>query len=422
MKRFQIVILFLGLFFGSLSAQDNKPTNYPSKDFNNEANPIASEDAEVGGRVVIFAHQYPKSFNYYTNQSWFSSTLFGLLYDTLLGSNPITLERIPGIVNKWAISADKTTYTMSIDPNAKWSDGKPISPADVVYTYEIVMKSLTGSFRTQFEKLNKPEIIDEHTFKIVAKEVHWSIEDIIANIQVLPKHVMESKEFEKINFEFPVVSGSYKIKEIKEEIFVELERRNDWWQGKYKANKGINNFQFIKYKFFAEENNAWDAFQKGEIDLFAVYMAKRWVEMAVGEKYDKYQIVKQKVYNFNPTNWQGFVMNMRRPLFQDKKVRQALAHLLNRNRFNEELMFNQYTMTNSYFEDLYSKEIPMKNRVVDFNKEKAKKLLEEAGWKPNKDGILEKDGRTFEFNFLTNDSNSNKFLDIYSDDLKNVGH
>lgn len=421
MKRFQIVILFAFVFLSAINAQDAKVTSFPTKDFNNEVNPIASEDAEVGGRIVIFGHQYPKSFNYYTDQNSFSAALFGKLFESLLSTHPITLETIPGIVNKWTVSEDKTTYTLNIDPKAKWSDGKAITSEDVVFTYDIVMKSMTGPWKSDFSKISRPEIINEKTFKIIAQEVHWKTEGIISNIIVLPKHNMEGKELEKLNFEFPVVSGPYKLKEVKEDNFAELERRSDWWARDYKCNQGIYNFQFVKYRFFSEESNGFASFQKGEIDLYAVYMAKRWIEMATGEKYDKNLICKQKIYNFEPLSWQGFAMNMRRPLFQDKRVRQALAHLLNRDRFNDELMFKQYEMTNSYFTDLYSKERPMKNRIVDFNIEKAKKLLDEAGWKPNKNGILEKDGLVFEFSFLTNDGTSNKFLDIYGDDLKNVG-
>ena len=420
MKKFQIILM---IFLLSLvvKAQENQGTNFPSKDWTKAKNPIASEDAEVGGKVVIFGNQYPKSFNYYTDQNSFSGTLFAMMYDTLLNTHPTTLERMPGIVNKWSISADKKVFMLTIDSNAKWSDGKPITSADVVFTYDTVLKELTGPWQVDFKKLNRPEIIDEKNFKIVAKEVHWNIEGIIAGIYVLPKHEMEGKDFMKINFEFPVVSGGYKIKENKEDSHVELERRADWWARSLKVNEGVNNFQYIKYKFFSEENNAWDAFQKGEIDIFAVYMAKRWIEMAVGEKYDKNFIIKQKIYNFNPIGFQGWAMNLRRPLFKDKKVRLALAHLLNRERFNKELMFNQYKMTSSYYSDLYSKEHPNNNRNIEYSPEKAKKLLEEAGWAPNKDGVLVKDNLVFEFTFLTNDSASNKFLDIYKDDLKNVG-
>jgi microcin C transport system substrate-binding protein len=421
MKKLPFLSLLISLLFVSGFAQDNKATSYPTKDWTKIKNPIASEDAEIGGQIVVFSGQYPKSFNYYTELGQFQSSLFSLMYDTLLNTHPTNLERMPGIVNKWSISEDKTTYTLSIDPKAKWSDGKPVTSADVAFTYDTIMNNLTGPWQTDLKKINKPEIIDEKTFKIVAKEMHWKIEGIIAGIYVLPKHAMEGQDFMKLNFEFPVVSGGYKIKEVKEGNYIDLERRTDWWARYSKINDGTNNFLTIRYKFFAEEKNAFDSFQKGEIDLFAVYMSKRWIEMATGDKYDKYQISKQRIYNFKPDGFQGFSMNMRRPLFKDKRVRLALAHLLNRERFNNELMFKQYAMTSSYFGDLYSKEHPNKNRIVDFNKEKAKKLLDEAGWKPNKDGILEKDGLLFEFNFLIQDASSNKFLDIYKDDLKDVG-
>ena len=136
MKKSLIFATFLLLICFSISAQENKGTSFPSKDWTKTKNPIASEDAEVGGKVIIFANQYPKSFNYYTDQNSFSGALFGMMYDTLLNTHPTTLERMPGIVNKWTISEDKTTFLLTIDANAKWSDGKPITSADVVFTFD----------------------------------------------------------------------------------------------------------------------------------------------------------------------------------------------------------------------------------------------------------------------------------------------
>lgn len=99
-----------------------------------------------------------------------------------------------------------------------------------------------------------------------------------------------------------------------------------------------------------------------------------------------------------------------------------MAHLLDREKMNRTLMYNQYRMHRSYYEDLYSKDNPCENFIFDFNKEKARKLLKESGWKANKKiGVLEKNGQPFIFKFLTRDPSTDKFLNIYAQDLKDVG-
>lgn len=429
--------IFFLLFLGSicLQAESEKiapadkyskidwSDTYPKKDLTKEKNPLASEFAEVGGMIVINGHQYPKGFNYFVDNSTFTASLFDLMYDSLLSSDPVTLEKMPSLVEKWEISSDKKMFRMHLNPKAKWSDGKPITSHDVLFTYQVLMdpKNLTAPFKVSFSKINEPVVIDERTFVIEARETHWNIYNIIAGIQVLPKHEMGGKDFNKIAFEFPVVSGSYKIKTVKDGQLLDLERRKDWWQRSFKSNENTGNFEIIRYKFFQEDGNGYEAFIKGEIDYFAVYMSARWIKEAVGDKFDNNWIVKQRVYNYEPSGFQGFAFNMRRDLFKDRRVREAMACLLNRERFNKDLMYSQYQMSSSYYSDLYGKDNVCSNKEIKFDVEKAKKLLAEAGWKPNKNGLLEKDGKTFEFKFLTRSESSDRFLDIYMDDLIKVG-
>jgi microcin C transport system substrate-binding protein len=115
-------------------------------------------------------------------------------------------------------------------------------------------------------------------------------------------------------------------------------------------------------------------------------------------------------------------MNRRGPPFDDVRVREAMGHLLDRRKMNARLMYDQYFLHRSYFEDLYGPDHPCPNPLVEFDKQTARDLLAEAGWAPNPDtGILEKDGTPFEVRFLTRSPSSDKFLAIYSEDLKDVG-
>ena len=130
----------------------------------------------------------------------------------------------------------------------------------------------------------------------------------------------------------------------------------------------------------------------------ARYVRCIWVFETSGERFDKHWIAKQSIHNYNPIGFQGFAMNMRREPYNDKRVRKALAHLLDRKRMNQTIMFDQYTMTSSYWPDLWDEKNPNPNVETVFDVEKARALLKEAGWAVNPaTGKLEKGGKAFAF-------------------------
>ena len=156
--------------------------------------------------------------------------------------------------------------------------------------------------------------------------------------------------------------------------------------------------------------------------FFPVYTSRIWINETGGDAFSKNHIIKQKVQNHRPVGFQGFAMNMRIPPFDNILVRQAMAYLLDRDKMNRTLMYSQYFLHRSYFEDLYSDTHPCPNPEITLNKKKARELLAQAGWKVNPEtGILEKNGKKFTFKFLTRAASSEKFLSIYAEDLKDAG-
>jgi len=238
----------------------------------------------------------------------------------------------------------------------------------------------------------------------------------------LPMHIFSNADFNKINFDFPVVSGPYRLGSLKENIELHLERRADWWARARPSSRGKFNFQTLIYRFYAEEENAFEAFKKGALDVFPVYVSRLWNREAVGEKFERNWIVKQRIYNHNPIGFQGFAMNLRRPPFDDHRVRMALAQLIDRETMNRTMMYSAYFLQRSYFEDLYDSAHPCTNVMLRYDPARAQALLAEAGWEINpQTGWLEKEGRRFSITFLTRDASSDKFLALYGEDLRKSG-
>lgn len=399
-------------------------TTFPPASWQDAPDPIASPFAIPGGQLVSYAGQYPPSFNYYLAHNVFSSELSGMMFETLLDLDPETLAYTPGLASQWVISEDKQTFTFTLNTNAFWSDGTPITAADVAWTYQTIMDpaNLTGPHKVSLERFSPPEIMDERTIAFTANQVHWQNLGAVGGMLILPKHAFENQDFNKINFEFPVVSGPYRLGTINEGVSIEMIRRQDWWRQNQQRVQNTLNFERLVYRFYAERENAFEAFEQGMVDIYPVHTARLWINETRGNRYLNNWILKQSIRNHQPVGFQGFAMNMRRPPFDDVKVRKAMAHLLNRPRMNATLMYNQYFLHRSYYEDLYDKDNPCENPIVDYNPTKARALLAEAGWQANPEtGKLEKDGTVFTFSFLTRDPTANKFLQIYNEDLEAVG-
>ncbi len=412
------LILILTLFSAGVGAQSMV---IPPEGWEPTPSPQASEWAEPGGKMRIAASQFPKSFNYYLDTTVTSSSIFSYLYDTLLTSNGLTMKPEPSLAEKVEVSEDKKTFTVYLDPDAKWSDGKPITAEDVIWTYDAILKDehLTGPHKVGLQRFDRPEKLDERTIRFVAKQVHWLNLREIGGMQVLPSHWWKDQEFNEVNYVFPVVSGSHRIKHLNEPDLLVLERREEYWAADDPRSEGLGNVDELEFFFFPDQNLSFDNFRAGKFDVFAVYRARRWSKETQSEAFQKNWIVRQGIHNDNPIGFQGFAMNMRREPFDDLRVRKALGHLLDRRRMNATIMFNQYAMTPSYFPDLYPEGNP--NPLVEFNVEKARALLEEAGWKANENGKLEKDGTLFEIKFLTRAASSDQFLIIYREALEQVG-
>lgn len=397
---------------------------YPGPDWEDDYDPIASPDAIVGGGFRMVLGSYPSSFNYYTNYTEQSVAVFGLIYDQLFDVDPITLNWSPRIARSIEVSDNQLDFTINIDPKAVWSDGKPITSHDFVYTWETILdpKSLAGVHKHSLEKFDEPVVVDEKTIKLKAKEADWTNMVSLASFILLPKHHFDGLDFNEQDFEFPVTSGRYEISEMKEGSYMQLERKDSWWLDDQKRFAGVDNFQTIVFRFYATRDLMWEAFRKGDVDIFPFATSQMWNTEAKGESFDKNWIVKQRIYNKEPIPTQGFPMNMRKPPFDDLNVRQAMAHLLDRRMINETMLFGEYFMQNSIYHDLYGPDNANTNRQYEYEPDTARRLLSEAGWKANPDtGILEKDGKPFEFTFLGRSPSFNKYLVIYQEALKDVG-
>lgn len=387
-----------------------------------EVDPIAGQNAVRGGVLNRWGGPFPKTLNSWLENWATVSEINSLMFHSLVDLHSTDNRPVGDLATEWQNNPDGKTFTFKIHPNATWSDGHPITAEDIQFYYDVIMneKNLTTVYRVSVGRFERPEIIDDKTVRIVAKEKYWKAFWDAGGFFAFPKHVWEGEDFNKITFDFPVVSGPYKLSQVRRNRFALLERRSDWWGRTKRYNQNKYNFDYIRYKFIEDRNAALEAFKKGDYDMFAVYTASTWAQQTNFDDVQKGYVVRQEISNKEPRGFQGIAINMRRPQFQDVRVRRALQYLLDRGRMNEKLMFNQYILLNSYFPDLYP---GYKNPNIElrlFNAEKARALLDEAGWTVGKGGIRAKDGQPLSITFLTF-ANDQRHLNVYLEDLKKAG-
>jgi microcin C transport system substrate-binding protein len=352
----------------------------------------------------------------------------GLVYETLLSLNPTTLQYMPSIATHWQIAPDKLTYRFRIDPNARFSDGAPITSDDVVASWVFQTdKGLQDLFlNTQFEKLEKPVAESKYIVRIKAKELGWRNFEIASSLRIFPAHVLKTVDgaayLRDYNFKMLPGSGPYIVNEsdIQKGKSISIRRRNDYWAAKYRANVGFYNFDEIRLTVVRDQNLAFEMFKKGDLDYFNINISRVWVEDLNYDNFQRGLLIKRKVFNNFPSNMDFLAFNTRRPPWNDIRIRKAMTLLFNRGLMIQKLFYNEYAPENSFFPGTpYENPDNPKNL---YDPEQASKLLADAGWKDrDSQGRLTKNGQPLQIELLYDDKGGEPFLTTYQDELRKVG-
>lgn len=405
---------------------------YPAESWRETPDPVASPRAKKGGVIRFNGAQAPKSLNAYVDNNTYSSMMFSMMYDRLIATDTETLEFVPSLARRWCVSEDGREFTFVIDERAKWSDGTPVSAEDVKWTFDTVVdpKSDTGVWKVILGAFESPEILDAGAERPLALKFrkkgesprNWRDVMYCGTFWVMPKHAFGGRDFNKLDLLDAVVGGPYRISRVAEQVETEYSRVPQWWRADTPSCRNTCNFDRILLRYYIDNENAFDALKKRAIDVYPVYTARIWAQEARGVKFDKNWLLRRRVSNHEPVGYQGFAMNMRRWPFDDIRVRRAMAKLIDREKMNRTMMFNEYFLQDSFYHDLYDEEHPCPNELVLFDMEGAKKLLAEAGFAKNPEtGRLEKDGRPFDFKFLSRSASEDKFLAHFHAALEELG-
>jgi microcin C transport system substrate-binding protein len=307
-------------------------------------------DAPKGGLIRQAAIGTFDSFNAFIVKGTPASGI-GFLFETL------TTQSLDEAFSEYGLLAetievpdDRSWVAYKLRPEARWHDGKPVTVADVIFTFETLKTKGHPFYRAYYANVEKVEQTGEGQVKFsFSGGMNRELPLIMGQLTVLPKHYWEGRNFDKPSLDKPLGCGPYQIDSFQAGQSIVYKRVPDYWGEKLPVNVGQNNWDSIRIQYYLDAIVAIEAFKAGDYDIRVENGAKNWATAYEIPAVADGRIIKAEIVNEVPTGMQCFAFNTRHEVFKDRLVRQALAYAFDFEWSNINLFYGQYTRTKSYF-------------------------------------------------------------------------
>jgi microcin C transport system substrate-binding protein len=378
----------------------------------------------------------------------------GGVFDTLtVSSDDEPFSQYGLIAETIEIPADRSWVAFTLRPQARFHDGSPITVEDVIWTFDALKTKGRPFYRAYYAQVTKAEKVGERKVRFgFGPGDNRELPLIVGQLPVLSRAYWSQRDFEKTTLEPPLGSGAYRVESLDPGRSVTYRRVKDYWAAKLPVNVGRENFDSIRYDYYRDSTVAIEALKSGEYDFRQENVAKNWATAYATPAVTRGLLKKEEIPNEVPTGMQGFVFNMRRPIFQDARVRRALGYAFDFEWSNKNLFYGAYTRTKSYFsnselassgmpsgEELKTLE-PFRGKVPDevFTRayeppatdgtgnirdgvREALRLLGEAGWTVKGQKLVNGRGEPMQFEILLNDSTWERIALPFAKNLERLG-
>jgi microcin C transport system substrate-binding protein len=411
-------------------------------------------DAPKGGLIKLAGRGTFDSLNPFILKGTPAEAVSGI-YDTLMAETndePATSYGL--LAESIEYPQDRSWAVFTLRAEARFHDGHPVTADDVVFSFDTLTTKGAPQFAAYWQDVLKAEKLANRVVKFTFKPgTNQELPAIIGQVPVLPQHWWATRDFEKTSLENPLGNGAYKVDSFDPGRFIVMKRVPDYWGKDLWLNRGMNNFDTMRYDYYRDETVSFEAFKAGDVDYREEYTARTW---ATGYDFPavKSGAVQRATLKHSSTlPMQGIGFNLRRELFKDRRVREAFVHLVDFEWFNKTLSYGLLTRINSYFfnSELAATGLPSKEELevleplrsqmppevftTEFklpvtdgsgnNREGARRaiaLLKEAGWEV-KDGKMtnKQTGKPFVFELLLGEPRLERFALPFKQWCEKVG-
>lgn len=378
-----------------------------------------------------------------------------MIYDTLMATSLDEPSSEYGLLaESVSYPEDYSSVTFTLRTAAKWHDGQRVTPEDVIWSFETLTAN-TPLFNAYYADVESVEKLSPLQVRFnFAISGNRELPQIVGQLPILPKHYWADKDFGATTLEAPLGSGPYRISQVDAPRSITYERVPDYWGETLNVNIGANNFDEVRFDYYGDSTVALEAFKGDQIDVRLENSAKDWATAYDFPARNDGRVRQLQLHTQNPEPMQGFAMNLRRERFSDVRVREAITLAFDFEWANKTLFYDQYIRTDSYFDnsELSSTGVPegaelallepfrdqlpaalftetFTNPVTDGSGNNrsqlraATRLLKEAGWSVNEDGVLANNetGALFEIEFLLKSPTFERVVQPYIQVLKKLG-
>ena len=276
-----------------------------------------------------------------------------LVYESLLQRSRDENFALYGLLAESVEWDDSRSFIQfNLNPKAKWSDGEPVTPEDVIFSFELIRDKGRTTFAKRLETIAKLEKVGEHGVRVTLNEkADRETPLLIGMSPVLPKHAIKVDSFDQSSLEPVIGSGPYRIKAVNPGSSITFERNPDYWAKDLPSKVGFDNYDQITVQYFLQDTALFEAFKKGDIDLYSEGSPTHWARAYDFPAVKSGDGIKAEFKPALPSGMFGFVFNTRRPVFADVRVRQALSLAFDFEWANKNLFENAYERTQSFWQN-----------------------------------------------------------------------
>ncbi|OYV32599.1 MAG: ABC transporter substrate-binding protein [Rhodospirillales bacterium 20-64-7] len=419
--------------------------------------PYADPSARRGGTLTLGFQGTFDSLNPFNIKAGSTAQgLIGNVFQGLMARNEDeAFSLYPQIVQALEIDDAREHLVFHLDPRARFSDGTPLTSADVRFTFDLFRSKGRPQQRVAYSLVRRLDTPDARTVTYdLTGARDRELPLILALMAVLPKHKVDPATFADSSLAIPTGSGPYRVASVEPGQQLVLERVADWWGDDLPVARGLHNFERIRIEYFRDANALYEAFQSGGLDWREETSPTRWLSGYDFPAIRAGRVRRQSVPIGGPKGLQGFVFNTRRAMFQDVRLREAIGYLFDFEWINAKFYGGLYQRTKSYFDDsiLSSVGRPADQRelallapfpgtvradilagawrppVSDGSGRdramalKALRLLEAAGWKISGSRMVHAGtGQPLDFEIMISDSSAERLALVFADSMKRLG-
>lgn len=396
--------------------------------------------APKGGELRLVSNQRTSTFDKYnpfTVRGSAPAYLAALMFDTLLaGAMDETAAAYGLLAEDVRVAPDRLSATFRLRSEARFHHGKPVLAADVKHSYDTLIGPHTSpAWKTLLADVAGVDVLDERTVRFLFRQPNRELPLTVGGLPIFSRDWGAGKSFDQVVMDTPIGSGPYQIGPVKFGRDITYVRDPNYWARDLPVRKGTANFDRITVKIYKDNTARLEGLKAAEFDLMRFFSAGDWARRVQGKRFDSGELVKGEFQHRLPSGFQSYVLNTRRPLFQDIRVRQALGLAMDYEWMNRQMFYNSYQRVAGLFgntacsasgtpnADELALLQPWKHALppevfgpayqpprtdqsangLRENLRRAQALLAEAGWVYRDGALRNAQGQAFEFEYL--DSN-----------------